>query len=54
MSEGDTLGVVNWKGKFVEGSRKQKRETVGVPGSMKTIPSDSGLWQERLRTQKVL
>ncbi|XP_009777582.1 uncharacterized protein [Nicotiana sylvestris] len=41
MFEGDTVGVVSQKGKSVKVSRKQKRETVRGPSSMKVIPSDS-------------
>ncbi|XP_070007520.1 intracellular protein transport protein USO1-like [Nicotiana sylvestris] len=44
MSEYDIVGLVSWKGKSVEGSRKQKRETVRELGALRTMPSDSGLW----------
>ncbi|XP_019244452.1 PREDICTED: uncharacterized protein LOC109224319 [Nicotiana attenuata] len=54
LFEGDIVAVASRNRKFVEMSRKQKWETVGEPGLMKTIPSDSGLGQESLRTQKSL
>jgi len=48
------VAVASRNMKFVEMFRKQKWETVGGPGSIKTIPSDSGLGQESLSTHKSL
>ncbi|XP_070028795.1 uncharacterized protein [Nicotiana sylvestris] len=54
VSENNTVVMASWKGKFYEGSSKQKGETnVTKPGSTRSMTCDGALWQQKLRTQKV-